>query len=97
MAFKKDYPSIGCYAQAARLYNETKPLRNNVTRPIGRRSKGNPCRIEKDGDVYSILLHATRVVTYRPDGSVVLLWREAYDAYGVRETVQIALPYGQVD
>jgi len=72
MAFKKDYPSIGCYAQAARIYNETKPLRGGVARPIGRRSKGNPARIEKDGDYYYIWLYSTRVVTYCPDGSVVL-------------------------
>ena len=65
-----NYPSIRNYAQAARMYEHTKPLRGTTdVRPLDRRSRGAKCFIEKHGDVYSIRLYNTIIVSYEPDGS----------------------------
>lgn len=72
MAFGRSYPAIGSYAAAKRMFEETKPLRGKTIRPIGTRASSNPAQIEKHGENYVVRLYSTDVITYRPDGSVVL-------------------------
>lgn len=66
-------PRITSYAGAQRLFNDTKPLRGTADhRPLGRRSAYAPMQILKRGEDYILRLYSTDIVTYRPDGSVLL-------------------------
>lgn len=64
-----NYPSIFCYGDAKRTYENTKPLRGTTdTRPLERRSSRAKAFIEKHGDEYHIKLYRTTIVVYYPDG-----------------------------
>lgn len=89
MRRKHPYPSISSYAGAKRVYESIRPIRGTNIRPLGYRSKHNSSVIEKDGDNYIIKLYHTDVVTYRPDGSVVLRtggWHTQSTAQAIDET-----------
>ena len=61
------------YAQAKSLYEATKPLRGNPNfRPLDRRSKHAKQSIRKVNEMYELVCYNTPVVTYYPDGSILL-------------------------
>jgi hypothetical protein len=67
------WTTIGSYEQAKSVYESTKPLRNNPNfRPLDRRSKDAKQSIRKENNNYIVVCYNTPVVTYKPDGSVVL-------------------------
>lgn len=68
-----NYPTIGSYQAAARVYADIKPLRGKPDfRPLDARSSRAKSQIIKVGDDYIIRLYNTNIVRYRPDGSVLL-------------------------
>lgn len=68
-----NYPSISSYADAERVYNNTKPLRGTTdVRPLDRRSINAKSKITKQGEDYVITLYRTYIVRYFKDGSVFI-------------------------
>lgn len=66
-------PSINSYNEAKQIFENTKPLRTFPDiRPLDRRSKDAKGRIKKVGDKYVIQLYGTDIVTYYPNGDVLL-------------------------
>ena len=66
-------PSITSYAEAKRRYENTKPIRGNPAfRPLDRRSIHAKGSIKQVGDNYIIQLYNTNIVTYYPNGDVLL-------------------------
>ena len=66
-------PRITSYAEAKRMYENTKPIRGNPAfRPLDRRSKDAKGSIKQVGDNYVIQLYRTGIVTYYPNGDVRL-------------------------
>ena len=66
-------PSITSYAEAKRVYENTKPIRGNPAfRPLDRRSIYAKGSIKQVGDNYVIQLYRTDIVTYYPNGDVLL-------------------------
>jgi hypothetical protein len=66
-------PRIESYDEAKRVYENTKPIRGNPAfRPLDRRSKYAKGSIKQVGDTYVIQLYSTDIVTYYPNGDVLL-------------------------
>jgi hypothetical protein len=66
-------PRIESYDEAKRVYENTKPIRGNPAfRPLDRRSKDAKGSIKQVGDNYVLQLYSTDIVTYYPNGDVLL-------------------------
>lgn len=62
------------YARALKLHDDTKPLRGRSPeiRPLGNRRDADTYWIRKKGDAIELVLYKTPVITFEPDGEVVL-------------------------
>lgn len=68
-----NYPNIRSYAEAAREYRDTKPLRGKPDfRPLDARSSRAKSNIRKEGDDFVIQLYRTDIIRYKPDGTIIL-------------------------
>lgn len=67
-------PRIADYATALKIYNEVKPLRGRSpeVRPLAERRDADTYSIRKNGEAVELVLYKTPVVTFMPDGEVVL-------------------------
>jgi hypothetical protein len=62
------------YARALKLHDDTKPLRGRSPeiRPLGNRRDADTYSIRKNGDAVELVLYKTPVITFEPNGEVVL-------------------------
>jgi len=62
------------YQEALSIFNNSKPIRGRVpeVRPLGDRRDADTYHIRKNGDAIELVLYKTPVVTFEPDGDVVV-------------------------
>ena len=79
-------PRIHDYAQALRIHDNTKPLRGRSPeiKPLGARRDADTYHIRKNGDSVELVLYKTPVITFMPDGEVMLF----VDSYNTVSTHQ---------
>jgi len=67
-------PRMCSYADALKKHDETKPLRGRdpEIRPLGERRDADTYHIRKNGDAVELVLYKTPVITFEPNGEVVL-------------------------
>ena len=67
-------PRVHSYADALKIHDNTKPLRGRAEeiRPLGNRRDADTYHIRKHGDAIELVLYKTPVITFEPDGDVVL-------------------------
>jgi hypothetical protein len=67
-------PRVHSYADALKIHDKTKPLRGRAEeiRPLGNRRDADTYHIRKKGDAIELVLYKTPVITFEPDGEVVL-------------------------
>jgi hypothetical protein len=67
-------PQVITYALAKQIHDETKPIRGRSPeiRPLGNRRDADSYWVRMDGDDVQFVLYKTPVITYRPNGDVVL-------------------------
>ena len=67
-------PRVHNYADALRIHDNTKPLRGRSPeiKPLGERRDADTYHIRKHGDAIELVLYKTPVITFMPDGEVVL-------------------------
>jgi len=95
------------YARALKLHDDTKPLRGRSPeiKPLGNRRDADTYSIRKNGDAVELVLYKTPVITFEPDGDVVLFvdsynsvsthqfisWVLGISAGGVRRTTVLTI------
>lgn len=67
-------PRVLYYQEALSIFNNSKPIRGRVpeVRPLGDRRDADTYHIRKNGDAIELVLYKTPVVTFEPDGDVVV-------------------------
>jgi hypothetical protein len=82
-------PRVHSYAEALRIHSNTKPLRGRAEeiRPLGNRRDADTYWIRKHGDAIELVLYKTPVITFEPDGDVVLF----VDSYNSVSTHQFGM------
>ena len=67
-------PRVLTYALAKNLHDSTKPIRGRdpEIRPLGNRRDADSYWVKMDGDDVVFMLYKSAVITYKPDGGVVL-------------------------
>jgi len=67
-------PQLRNYADALKKYDETKPMRGRAEeiRPLGERRDADTYHKRKNGDAVELVLYKTPVITFEPNGEVVL-------------------------
>ena len=67
-------PKVGTYEQALKIYDSIKPMRGRLPeiRPFGERRDVDTYSIRKHGDAIELVLYKTPVITFMPDGEVVI-------------------------
>ena len=67
-------PRVQTYALAKNLHDSTKPIRGRdpEIRPLGNRRDCDSYWVKMDGDDVVFMLYKSPVITYKPDGGVVL-------------------------
>ena len=67
-------PRIDNYEFAKRIHDNTKPLRGRAEeiRPLGNRRDADTYHIRMNGDAVELVLYKTPVITFEPNGEVVL-------------------------
>jgi len=67
-------PRMYSYADALKKHDETKPLRGRdpEIRPLGNRRDADTYHIRKNGEAIELVLYKTPVITFMPDGEVVI-------------------------
>ena len=81
-------PYLRDYEQALKLYEGVKPLRgrNPEVRPMGNRRDADTYSIRKNGDDVECVLYKTPVVTFKPDG-VVVIYNNGYDTASTNQFI----------
>lgn len=81
-------PYLRDYAQALKLYEGVKPVRgrNPELRPMGSRRDADTYSIRKNGDDVECVLYKTPVVTFKPDG-VVVIYTNGYDTTSTNQFI----------
>lgn len=67
-------PRVLYYQEALSIFTNSKPIRGRVPelRPLGDRRDADTYHIRKNGDAIELVLYKTPVVTFEPDGDVVV-------------------------
>jgi hypothetical protein len=67
-------PKVRNYADALQIHDRTPPIRGRSPeiRPLGNRRDADTYHIRKNGDAIELVLYKTPVITFEPDGDVVL-------------------------
>lgn len=67
-------PRVLYYQEALSIFTNSKPIRGRVpeVRPLGDRRDADTYHIRKNGDAIELVLYKTPVVTFEPDGDVVV-------------------------
>jgi hypothetical protein len=81
-------PYLRDYEQALKLYEGVKPVRGRdpEIRPMGDRRDADTYHIRKNGDDVECVLYATPVVTFKPDG-VVVIYTNGYDTASTNQFI----------
>ena len=89
-----NYESITSYDGAKRTFENTKPVRGTDIRPLDttKRSSTPKSQIIKDGDRYIVRLYRTNIVTYYPNGDV-LLNNGGYDSQSTAAAISCMSPF----
>ena len=85
-------PRIQDYATALKLHDNIKPLRGRSPeiKPLGDRRDADTYHIRKDGDSVELVLYLTPVITFMPDGEVVL-FVDGYNTVATHQFIQQVL------
>jgi len=93
-------PRIHDYAQALRIHDNTKPLRGRSPeiKPLGARRDADTYHIRKAGNVVfgesiELVLYKTPVITFMPDGEVVL-FIDSYNTVATQQFISHVLGIG---
>lgn len=86
--------TLSNYNEAHHAWETTKPIRGRKEeiRPLGHRRNVDQYQIRKNGDVIECVLYKTPVVSYLPDGRIVLKddgWKSVSTAYFIEEVLGI--------
>ena len=67
-------PRVTTYPEAKKIHDSTKPIRGRSPeiRPLGNRRDADSYWVRMNGDDVEFVLYKSPVITYKPDGSVVL-------------------------
>lgn len=67
-------PRVMNYTDALEIYNKVKPLRGRSpeVRPLGDRRDADTYQIRKNGEAIELVLYKTPVITFEPNGEVVV-------------------------
>lgn len=67
-------PRVNTYALAKKIHDDTKPIRGRSPeiRPLGSRRDADSYWVRMNGDDVEFVLYKSAVITYKPDGGVVL-------------------------
>ena len=67
-------PRVTTYTEAKKIHDNTKPIRGRdpEVRPLGNRRDADSYWVRMNGDDVEFVLYKSPVITYKPDGSVVL-------------------------
>ncbi len=67
-------PRVLYYQEALKIHDSIKPLRGRAIeiRPLGNRRDADTYHIRKNGDAIELVLYKTPVITFMPDGDVVI-------------------------
>lgn len=100
-------PRVHSYADALRIHDNTTPLRGRLPelKPLGERRDADTYSIRKNGDAVELVLYRTPVITFEPNGEVVLFidgyntvathpfisWVLGISAGGVRRTTVLTI------
>jgi hypothetical protein len=90
----RDVRTFNNYTQASEWEKQVKPIRgsNPPLKPLGKRNKKH-INIRREGDDILVRLYQTDVVTYKPDGSIII----NPSGYSTQSTVKLmyaVLPWG---
>jgi hypothetical protein len=80
------------YAEALKKYDETKPLRGREPeiRPLGNRRDADMYHIRKNGEAVELVLYKTPVITFMPDGEVVI-YTSTYNTMSTHQFIKQVL------
>lgn len=67
-------PRVTTYPEAKKIHDDTKPIRGRSPeiRPLGNRRDADSYWVRMNGDDVEFVLYKSPVITYKPDGAVVL-------------------------
>ena len=67
-------PRVTTYTEAKKIHDDTKPIRGRdpEVRPLGNRRDADSYWVRMNGDDVEFVLYKSPVITYKPDGAVVL-------------------------
>jgi len=85
-------PRIHDYAQALRIHDTIKPLRGRSPeiKPLGDRRDADTYHIRMNGEAVELVLYKTPVITFMPDGEVVL-FVDSYNTVATHQFIQQVL------
>lgn len=86
--------TLANYGEAHHAWETTKPIRgrSEEVRPLGHRRNADQYQIRKNGDVIECVLYKTPVVSYLPDGRLVIKddgWKSISTAFFIEEVAGI--------
>jgi hypothetical protein len=88
-------PRVHDYKTALKLHDNIKPLRGRSPeiKPLGDRRDADTYHIRKDGDAVELVLYKTPVITFMPDGEV-MLFVDSYNTVSTHQFIQQVLGIG---
>jgi len=88
-------PRVMNYTDALEIYNKVKPLRGRSpeVRPLGERRDVDTYQIRKNDEAIELVLYKTPVITFMPDGEVVL-FTNGYDTVSTHQFIHRVLGIG---
>jgi len=88
-------PRIHDYAQALRIHDNIKPLRGRSPeiKPLGARRDADTYHVRMNGEAVELVLYRTPVITFMPDGEVVL-FIDSYNTVATQQFISHVLGIG---
>ena len=88
-------PRVMTYTDALEIYNKVKPLRGRSpeVRPLGERRDVDTYQIRKNDEAIELVLYKTPVITFTPDGEVVI-FTNGYDTVSTHQFIHRVLGIG---
>lgn len=85
-------PRVLYYQEALKIHDNSKPVRGRLPeiRPLGERRNVDTYSIRKNGDAIELVLYKTPVITFMPDGEVVL-FVDGYDTVSTHQFISHVL------
>jgi len=85
-------PRMYSYADALRIHDNSKPIRGRSPeiRPLGERRNADTYHIRKNGEAVELVLYKTPVITFMPDGEVVI-YTNTYNTVSTHQFIKQVL------